>query len=230
MLSVKVVGEDGRPRYPVKSVGIMQQHGQSAKDSQLLNGYALTMGRAAQGMPTAVPNARIALLDIDLRKAKMHMGVSVLVNDPAELDKIRQKELDITAERIKLLIAAGANVVLTTKGIDDMALKYFVEAGAIACRRVKREDLRRIAKLTGGTLMTTLVNMEGDESFDPAMLGHAELVSEERVADDDMIVIKGAKVRARAPHRAHAHRRPPPVPTAHPPSGVPPECAPLCAR
>ena len=28
-----------------------------------------------------------------------------------------------------------------------MALKYFVEAGAIAVRRVKKEDLRRIAKV-----------------------------------------------------------------------------------
>ena len=33
-------------------------------------------------------------------------------------------------------------MVLTTKGIDDMCLKYFVEAGAIACRRVPKDDLR----------------------------------------------------------------------------------------
>jgi T-complex protein 1 subunit alpha len=40
------------------------------------------------------------------------------------------------------MLAAGANVILTTKGIDDMALKYFVEAGAIACRRVPKDDLK----------------------------------------------------------------------------------------
>jgi hypothetical protein len=45
---------------------------------------------------------------------------------------------------------AGANVVLTTKGIDDMCLKLFVEAGAMAVRRVTKEDMRRIAKATGG--------------------------------------------------------------------------------
>lgn len=33
-------------------------------------------------------------------------------------------------------------MILTTKGIDDTALKYFVEAGAIACRRVPKDDLR----------------------------------------------------------------------------------------
>ena len=66
----------------------------------------------------------------------------VLVTDPKELDKIREREFDITKERIEKILGAGANVILTTKGIDDMSLKYFVEAGAIACRRVPKEDLR----------------------------------------------------------------------------------------
>ena len=61
-----------------------------------------------------------------------------------------------------------------------MALKYFVEAGAIAVRRCKKEDLRRIAKLTGGTLMITLADMEGNETYDPSMLGHAEEVRRHR--------------------------------------------------
>merc|ERR1711988_1737087 len=108
-------------------------------------------------------------------------------------EEIRQREADITKERIELLLAAGANVILTTKGIDDMALKYFVEANAIAVRRCKKEDLRRIAKLTGGTLMITLADMEGNESFDPSMLGVADEVIEERIADDDHLIIRGGK-------------------------------------
>ena len=68
--------------------------------------------------------------------------VQVLVDNPAELEKIRDRESDITKERIQKVLEAGANVVLTTKGIDDMSLKYFVEAGVIACRRVPKEDLR----------------------------------------------------------------------------------------
>ena len=71
--------------------------------------------------------------DFNLQKTKMQMGVQVLVSDPKELERIRQEELDITARRIKMMIEGGANVVLCSKGIDDMALKYFVEAG---CHRV----------------------------------------------------------------------------------------------
>merc|ERR1712054_663554 len=160
--------------YPVKSVGILKQHGKSFKDSQLIHGYVMYGGRAGQGMPRTIKNAKIALLDIDLRKTKMAMGVQVVVTDPKKLEDIRQREADITKERIELLINAGANVILTTKGIDDMAIKYFVEAGALAVRRVKKEELKRIAKLTGGQLMITLADMEGNESFDPEMLGTAD--------------------------------------------------------
>jgi T-complex protein 1 subunit alpha len=71
----------------------LKAHGKSAKDSYLLNGYALNTGRAAQGMPTRVTPARIACLDFNLQKTKMQLGVQVLVTDPRELEKIRQRYL-----------------------------------------------------------------------------------------------------------------------------------------
>ena len=60
------------------------------------------------------------------------------------------RESDITKERIQMILASGANVILTTGGIDDMCLKYFVDVGAMAVRRVLKRDLKRIAKATGG--------------------------------------------------------------------------------
>jgi len=44
-------------------------------------------------------------------------------------------KVEITLERIRKILATGANVVFTTKGIDDLCLKEFVEAGAMAVRR-----------------------------------------------------------------------------------------------
>ena len=65
----------------------------------------------------------------------------------------------------------GANVILTTGGIDDLCLKYFVEAGAMAVRRCKKVDLKRIAKCTGAEFITSLANLEGEESFEASYLG-----------------------------------------------------------
>ncbi|TXG56682.1 hypothetical protein EZV62_017995 [Acer yangbiense] len=189
--SVKMTNARGEIKYPIKGINILKAHGKSARDSYLLNGYALNTGRAAQGMPLRVAPARIACLDFNLQKTKMQLGVQVLVSDPRELEKIRQREADMTKERIEKLLKAGANVVLTTKGIDDMALK--AKAGAIAVRRVRKEDMRHIAKATGATMVSTFADMEGDETFDSSLLGSADEVVEERVADDDVIMIKGTK-------------------------------------
>lgn len=68
------------------------------------------------------------------------------------------REYDITKERIEKILGAGANVILTTGGIDDLCLKYFVEAGALAVRRCKKVDLKRIAKATGGIKYLVLSN------------------------------------------------------------------------
>ena len=69
------------------------------------------------------------------------------LSDPDQLEKMRDRESDITKERIQKILSTGANVILTTGGIDDLCLKYFVEAGAMAVRRCKKADLKRIAKV-----------------------------------------------------------------------------------
>lgn len=189
--AVKSTRETGEVHYPVGAINILKAQGKSVVESRVLDGYALNMGRAAQGMPRHIQGAKIACLDMNLQKARLAMGVQVLITDPGELERIREREGDITRERIQKILDAGANVILTTKGIDDMCLKYFVEAGAIACRRVPKDDLRRIARMTGATIVSTLADTEGDESFDPEVLGSADAVYEDTVSDSDMIMIKG---------------------------------------
>lgn len=103
-------------------------------------------------------------------------------------------EAEITIERIRKILAAGANVVLTTKGIDDLCLKEFVEAGAMAVRRCRKEDLRRIARATGGTLISSLADLEGNETYESTYLGVADEVVQERISDDELILIKGTRV------------------------------------
>jgi T-complex protein 1 subunit alpha len=92
-----------------------------------------------------------------------------------------------------MILKSGANVVLTTKGIDDLCMKLFIEKGAMAVRRCKKEDLRRIAKATGATLVSTLSDLNGDEKFEASNLGQAEEVVQERISDDECILIKGTK-------------------------------------
>lgn len=64
----------------------------------------------------------------------------------------------------------------------------------MAVRRCKKEDLRRIAKATGATLVSSLANLDGDETFEASSLGYAEEVVQERISDDELILVKGTKI------------------------------------
>ncbi|CAI4210893.1 unnamed protein product [Parascedosporium putredinis] len=178
--AVKSTNNRNETKYPVKAVNILKAHGKGP------------------AMVTRVADAKIAVLDMNLQKEKMKLGVHITVDDPQQLEKIRARESGMILERVDLILKAGANVILTTKGIDDLVLKTFVERGAMAVRRCKKEDLRRIARATGATLLSTLSDLNGDEKFEPSYLGYAEEVVQERISDDECILVKGTKAHSSA--------------------------------
>lgn len=193
-------GTKQRYKYPLSAIHILKAHGRSSMESNLIDGgFAINAMRAAQGMPTFVEMSadgtpvKIAMLDMNLQRHRMGMGVQVIVKDPAEIENIKRREMDITKERIRKIIDAGAKVVLTTKGVDDLCMKYFVEAGIICARRCNREDLKRLAKATGGRVVTTMADMEGNETFDAECLGGCDSVREVRIGDGEMLYVYGCR-------------------------------------
>ncbi|RLG76540.1 MAG: thermosome subunit, partial [Thermoprotei archaeon] len=73
------------------------------------------------------------------------------------------------------------------KGIDDVAQHYLAKKGILAVRRVKRSDMEKLEKATGGRIVTNIQDMTEKD------LGYAELVEERKVGEDKMVFIEGCK-------------------------------------
>jgi T-complex protein 1 subunit alpha len=48
-------------------------------------------------------------------------------------------------------------------------------------------------RATGGQVIVTMVDMDGNEAFDPSTLGECAEVSEERVGDSELLYFRGCK-------------------------------------
>lgn len=191
---IKVTNDKGQDFYPIDNINVLKQQGKSIKESIFVEGYALNSTVSDQSMPKIMKNAKIACLDVNLQKVKMSHGIKVVIEDTNELELIRERETTLLKETCELIIKSGANVVLVSKGIDDLALKYFAEAGIMGVRRVDKSDLRKIAKATGATVVTNFTdteNEDGLDKFDSSNLGSAQLVEQKKIADDELIFISG---------------------------------------
>jgi len=87
-------------------------------------------------------------------------------------------------KKVDMVVQAGANVVFCQKGIDDMAQHFLAKAGVLAARRVKKSDMEKLAKATGGKIVNNLVDLK------PEDLGECGLVEERKVGNDKMIFVE----------------------------------------
>src|SRR3989338_3750975 len=79
---------------------------------------------------------------------------------------------------------AGATVVVCQKGIDDLAQHFLAKKGIFAVRRVKKSDMEKLARATGGKVISSW------KELTPADLGTAGVVREEKVSDEEMIFVE----------------------------------------
>ncbi|MEB2836587.1 MAG: thermosome subunit beta [Desulfurococcales archaeon] len=187
--AVKAIAEKRGDKWYVdlNNVGMIKKHGGSIFDTRLVKGIVLDKEVVHPDMPRRVENAKIAVLDAPLEIEKPELDMEVSITSPELIKRMMEKQEKILAEKVEKIAATGANVVITQKGIDEVAQHYLAKHGIMAVRRVKRSDIEKIARATGARIVTNIDDLK------PEDLGYAELVEERKVGEDKMIFIEGAK-------------------------------------
>jgi thermosome len=178
---------DGKLEADIENIKVEKKSGGSSADSQLIQGIVLDKEVVRQDMPKRKEKAKIALLNLALEVKKTETDAKINITDPEQLRSFLDEERHMLQEMVDQIKKSGANVVLCQKGIDDIAQHHLAKAGILAARRVKESDMEKLARATGGKVVTNIRDLS------PSDLGTADLVEERKIAGEEMIFVEGCK-------------------------------------
>ena len=183
-----VAEKDGdRYKADVDDVKVEKKPGESIGETRLIQGIVLDKEIAHSGMPKRVEKGKIALLDCPLEIEKTEFDAKISIESPEQMEAFLKQEEDMLRDMVEKIAKSGANVVMCEKGIDDMAQHFLARKGILAVRRNKKSDMEKLAKATGGKIVTNLDSLTSDD------LGYCALVEERKIGDDKMTFVEGCK-------------------------------------
>jgi len=171
----------------IDNIQVVKKQGGSIEDTELVDGVILDKERVHPRMAKTVKNAKIALLNTALEIKKTEIEAKIQITDPTQLQAFLDEEEKTLRKMVETIKKAGANVVFCQKGIDDLAQHFLAKEGIFAVRRVKKSDMEKLARATGGKIVTNLHDLS------PSDLGSAALVEERKVGTDNMTFVTGCK-------------------------------------
>ncbi len=171
----------------IDHIQIIKKEGKSLFDTQLIRGIIVDKEVVHASMPKRAENAKIALLDCPLEVEKTEFNAEIRIRDPTQMKAFLDKETRMLKEMVQKIKTSSAKVVFCQKGIDDMAQHFLAKEGIITARRVKQSDMEKLARATGGKVITNLDDLKSED------LGKAGLVEERKVGEDKMIFVEKCK-------------------------------------
>jgi archaeal chaperonin len=158
--------------------------GESVENSELIEGIVLDKEKVHPSMPEGVEGAKIALLNSSLEIKNTEIDAKIQITDPSQLNLFLEQEEKTLKGMVDKVVATGANVLFCQKGIDDLAQHFLAKSGVLAVRRVKKSDMEKLSRSTGGKVVSNWKELTSDD------LGYAGSVNEKKISDEEMIYVE----------------------------------------
>lgn len=184
--AICLIADFSNHKIEVDNIKIEEKIGNTS-DIQLIKGVILDKTIDNSAMSRSISDAKILLINEDLERKRTKAEAEIQINSPDQIKSYFDKESSAIRLKVQNIIKSGANVVISQRGISNLAQYYLANAGIISVRRVKENDVLWIEKATGARTINDLDNITRHD------IGCAGIVSEKIVGEDKMIFIEECK-------------------------------------
>nr|POE99359.1 t-complex protein 1 subunit gamma [Quercus suber] len=164
LTAVRTVSHDaggGKKEVDIKRYARVEKvPGGEIEDSQVLDGVMLNKDITHPKMRRRIGNPRIVLLDCTLEYKKGESQTNIEISKEEDWNRILQIEEEQVRAMCDAIVAVKPDLVITEKGVSDLAQHFLLKHNITALRRVRKTDNNRISRATGATIVNSVFDLQ----------------------------------------------------------------------
>ncbi|KAK4190147.1 chaperonin Cpn60/TCP-1 family [Podospora australis] len=153
--------------------------GGEIEDSRVLDGVMLNKDITHPKMRRKIENPRIILLDCPLEYKKGESQTAIEISKEEDWNRVLQIEEEQVKSMCEHILALNPDLVITEKGVSDLAQHYLMKGNVTALRRVRKTDNNRIARATGATIVNRVEDLQESDVGTDCGLFEIEKIGDE---------------------------------------------------
>ena len=155
VLTVTQTTPGGMPSVDIKRYAKVEKiPGGEFVDSCVLNGVMFNKDVTHSKMRRRIEKPRILLLDTPLEYKKGESQTTMEITEEQDWNAMLKLEEEYVERMCMQIIEHKPDIVITEKGVSDLAQHYLQKANITPFRRLRKTDNNRIAKATGATIVS----------------------------------------------------------------------------
>jgi len=179
--------KDGRYLVDMKNIKVEKKAGGAISDTTFIKGIVLDQKIVHPDMPRRLERARIAIVNSPFSIKLTQYSNMITIREASKIPKFLEEERKMLQAMVDKVRAAGANMVICQKEIDEMAYSMLSNAGIVAIQKAWEYEMPRISRATGARIVDNF------DDIRPEDLGYADVVEEKTFDNEKLLLIQGCR-------------------------------------
>jgi len=179
-VSTVAMEENGRKEIDIKRYARIEKiPGGAIEESTVLKGIMINKDIVHPKMRRRIENPRILLLDCNLEYKKGESQTAIEFTKETDFARVLELEEEYIKDICQDIINMKPDLIITEKGVSDLAQHFLIKANIAAIRRVRKSDNNRIARACGATIVSRTDEIKEEDIGTGAGLFEIRKIGEE---------------------------------------------------